>query len=81
MVVGWGHCGRTITQTQVLRVGVPWSSRAGCVARREKLLAVPTKATAATLGPGFSHLARPGLSKVLRLRNKHSVRLPFLARS
>ena len=23
MVVGWGRCGRTMTQTQVLRAGVP----------------------------------------------------------
>ena len=29
IVVGWGRCGRTMTQTQVLRAGVPWSSRAG----------------------------------------------------
>ena len=29
MVVGWGRCGRTVTQTHVLRAGVPWSSRAG----------------------------------------------------
>ena len=42
-------------------------SRAGCVARREKLFAVRTKATAtvhrSSAGPRFSHLSCPGLSK------------------
>ena len=67
MVVGWGHCGRTVTQTQVLRAGLPWSSRAGLRGSTRTRVATLTKFTTAPLGPRFSHLARPGLSKVLRL--------------
>ena len=67
MVVGWGRWGGTVTQTQVLRAGVPWQSRAGEAAERNRRSAATGKATAALLGPRFSHLSRPGLSKVLRL--------------
>ena len=70
MVVGWGRCGRTVTQTQSLRAGVPWSSRAGLRGSTRTRVATRTKFTTAPLGPRFSHLTRvPGLSKVLRLPN------------
>ena len=67
MVVGWGRCGRTVAQTQVLRAGVPWSSRAGLRGSTRTRLARRTKATAALLGPDFHTFRVPGLSKVLRL--------------
>ena len=56
MVVGWGRCGRTVAQTQVLRVGVPWSSRAGLRGSTRTRVAAARKSTArsaALLGPDF----------------------------
>ena len=70
VVVGWGSCGSTVTQTQVLRAAVPWSSRAGLRGYTRKALSRPHQShPQLRWGPDFSHLARPGLSKVLRLPN------------
>ena len=53
MVFGWGRCSRRIAQTQVLRAGAPWSSRAGLRGSTRTLFAVPPKSTTAPLGPDF----------------------------
>ena len=70
---GWSSAGAAVAVQSRRRksCGLPCRGRRerACVARREKLYTVRTKATAALLGPRFSHLARPGLSKVLRLPN------------
>ena len=68
LVVGWGSCGSTVTQTQVLRAAVPWSSRAGLRGSTRKALHRPHQSHRSSAGPRFSHLSRPGLSKVPRLR-------------
>ena len=68
VVVGWGSCGSTVTQTQVLRAGVPWSSRAGLRGQHEDPDGRATQIHLSSAGaPIFTPFAS-GIVKVPRLR-------------
>ena len=58
MVVGWGRWGRTVTQTQVLRAGVPWSSRAGLRGSTRKALGRPHQSLRSSAGAPIFHTLR-----------------------
>ena len=82
MVVAWGRCGSTVTQTQVLRAGVPWSSRAGLRGQHEDPDGRATQIHRSSAGAVNSHFCvRDCQSTASATSGPPSIRTTNLARS
>ena len=82
VVVGWGSCGSTVTQTQVLRAAVPWSSRAGLRGQHEDPVRRATQIHRSSAGAVNSHFCvRDCQSTASATSGPPSIRTTNLARS